>query len=280
MKRQHGSLWVGMMLAAGLAIAGLFTGCRENPNDGATESIVSATDNSIAESEFANVFEFVDDEAVNSPAFGKSAGASELSPACAVVTVDTNQRKLTIDFGDENCLCKDGLYRRGTIVASFTGEYRQAGSSVTITLEDYYVQDMEIAGTKTLTRLSDSSWSVRVVGGMVTTPEGNTNTWNTERTVVRVEGNGTRTPWDDVYQYTGSADGVNRNGVKYAVEIDQPLVKKIQLGCLRTFVDGVLTISNENGDVMTVDYDPVGGAPCDKTAEVTINGNSRTVTLR
>lgn len=280
MNRTYGSVWMGSMLAAGLLIAGAFTGCRENPNDGATESIVSATDNSIAESEFANVFEFVDDETVNSSAFGKSAGVAELSPACAVVTADTNERTLTIDFGDENCLCKDGLYRRGTITASFDGEYRQAGSSVTITLDNYFVQDMEIAGTKTLTRLSDSSWSTQVVGGMVTTPEGNTTTWNTERTVIRVEGNGTRTPWDDVYEYTGSADGVNRNGVEYAVEIDEPLVKKMQVGCMRTFVDGVLTISNENGDVMTVDYDPIGGAPCDRTAEVTINGNTRTVTLR
>lgn len=269
---------VALTLVAGMVL--LLTGCRENPNGTALESIVSATDNAAVESEFSNIFEFVDDEGSSNKALGKTVRSEELRPDCAVVSVDTVTRTMTMDFGDENCLCKDGLYRRGRIIAQFTGKYHEAGSSVSVSLENYFVQDQRVEGSKTLTRTSDSSWTVQVTGAELTTKEGVTLAWSSERMVTRVSGQGTPSPWDDVYSYTGSAVGVNRNGVEYTATIDEPLVRKIQIGCMRNFVDGVLSVTDGNGRTMTLDYDPVGGAPCDKTAEVTINGETRTITLR
>ena len=273
----------GMMYVAfSLVLGALFIlgGCRENPNNPTVESIVSATDNAIAENEFANIFEYVDDEGANSAVFGKSVGQAELRPACATVTVDSVNRMLTLDFGDENCLGKDGLYRRGKIIAQFIGQYREPGASVVISLEDYFVQDNAVEGTKTIARTSDSSWSVKVSEAEITGPNGDSHSWSSEREVTRIQGHGTFTPWDDIYQYTGSANGINRNGVEYSVTVDEPLIKKIQIGCLKNFVDGVLTISNSRGGTLSVDYDPIGDAPCDKTAEVTINGETRIITLR
>lgn len=255
-------------------------GCRDNPVDEAAESVQSAQDNAMAEGEFADVFEYVDDEAMSSTVFGKAAVGSELRPQCAVVTADTTTRTMTIDFGDENCLCKDGLYRRGKIIAQFTGQYRQVGSTVSVTLEDYYVQDKQVTGTKTITRTGEASWSVSVVNAGISGPGGRSASWSSERNVTRTAGNDTRTPWDDVYEYTGSASGTNENGTGYTAVITEPLVKRVEAGCLKTFVDGTLTIANDDGGSMTLDYDPVGGAPCDKTAQVTINGKTRTITLR
>ena len=276
MKMNKAGVVSGMMFSMAL----LMTGCRENPNDAALENIVSATDNAAVESEFSNIFEIVDDEATNNQILGKATGSAELRPDCATISVDSITRTMTIDFGDENCLCKDGLYRRGRIVARFTGKYREAGSSVSISLENYAVQDQSIEGSKTLSRTSDSSWTIQVTGAELTTTEGVVLSWNSERTITRVEGQDTPSPWDDVYSYTGSAGGVNRNGVRYTATIDEPLIRKIRIGCMRNFVDGKLSVSNENGRTMVLDYDPVGGAPCDRTAEVTINGETRTITLR
>lgn len=267
-----GAVCMGLMLTA--------VGCGDNPVDETAESVQSAEDNAIAEGEFADVFEYVDDEAVNSAAFGKAAGVSELRPQCAVVTVDTLARSLTIDFGDQNCLCKDGLYRRGRIIAHFTGKYGQIGSSVSVTLEEYYVQDKHVTGTKTITRTGPASWDVMVANASITGTDGKTASWSSQRSVARTEGEGTLTPWDDVYEYTGTASGTNANGVDYTANITEPLVKKVSIGCLKTFVEGVLTIANENGGTMMLDYDPTGGAPCDRTAKVTINGKARTITLR
>lgn len=271
-----------LRIIAALCLTFVFTaaGCSDNPVDEATESVQSAEDNAVAEGEFADVFEYVDGEAVNSGVFGKSVIGSDLLPQCAVVTVDSLTRTMTIDFGSENCLCKDGLYRRGKIVAQFTGQYRQVGSATTVTLEDYYVQDKHVTGTKTISRTGEASWTVTVENASITGTDGYSASWSSVRSLTRTEGNGTPTPWDDVYEYTGSASGTNTNGVGYTATITEPLVKKVDVGCLKTFVDGTLTITNDDGGTMTLDYDPIGGAPCDKTAQVTINGKTRTITLR
>ena len=56
---------------------------------------------------------------------------------CATVTLDTTvfPRELTIDFGKENCLCRDGKYRRGKIIISFNGRYRHPGTVITTALK-------------------------------------------------------------------------------------------------------------------------------------------------
>ena len=58
------------------------------------------------------------------------------------------------------------------------------------------------------------------------------------------------------------------------------LKKKIELGCLSNFVAGKLSIAVTGGATMTLDYDPIGGEPCDKIAQVTVNGESRNIVLR
>jgi hypothetical protein len=60
------------------------------------------------------------------------------------------------------------------------------------------------------------------------------------------------------------------------------LKKKVEIGCLRTFVSGELLITDEdNNNTMTLDYDPDGGEPCDRTATVRFNdGKEFTITTR
>lgn len=268
-----------------------FIGCKDNSVDPILESIKSAEDNSVVESEYSSIFEYVDDEGENSPlmAIGKNENQPvtqkvqiSLLPNCATKTIDTINRIITIDFGTTNCLCLDGVYRRGKIVAQFIGPYRQIGSKVIVTLVDYFVNDNNVTGTKTIERVLQFKWSVEVRDASVTTPTGKI-TWESDRTVERIAGNSTPLNiWDDEYVYTGTATGINRKGVAFSVTIDPsyPLKKKIQLGCASTFISGHLTIANDKGDTMILNYDPIGGEPCDKIGEVTINGVTRRITLR
>src|SRR4051812_43406323 len=104
-----------------LAFASLAPGCKESPTSN-QQNVQSAEDNALVESEFASIFEMVDDDATENPSFNKTSAATELTPACMTRTVDSVARTVTFDFGSTNCLGKDGNYRRGKLIAQFTGK--------------------------------------------------------------------------------------------------------------------------------------------------------------
>lgn len=269
---------------------------EENVDPPVSESTESAEDNAVAENEFTSIYDMVDDEAKNDTSIylGKMAKASTL-PACAERTYDINTKTLTITFkGSANqnasypdhCLCNDGMYRKGTIKTVFTGAYRTQGSTANIELVDYFVNNYPVTGKKLITNLGNSSghfkYSVKVTDAGVTTAKGKI-TWTSDRTVERIEGDTTITPWDDVYLITGSASGINRRNIPFSVIIDanNPLKKQIKVGCLSTFISGILTITNTNNNKsMSIDYDPDKNANCDKVAEVNVNGSKRRITVR
>eukprot|EP01036_Dinobryon_divergens_P056428 gene56428-75347_t len=60
-------------------------------------------------------------------------------------------KTVILDFGNSNCVGNDGRTRRGKIVGSYTHWFQSPGTVVTITFDDYFVNDHEILGTKTIT---------------------------------------------------------------------------------------------------------------------------------
>ena len=78
-----------------------------------------------------------------------------------------------------------------------------------------------------------------------------------------------------MYSVTGSSTGTNRNKVGYTATIQNPLIKRAD--CPKYFVQGTIGIINTNSKVMTLDY---GTGTCDNVATVTVNGHTRTITLR
>jgi hypothetical protein len=280
-----------MFLFLAIAFISLLTfdGCKKDSTSATEESIQSSQDNALADGEFSSVFSFVDDqgEMTFSSFEGKKTGdspqeittqKSDLLPDCATVSFDSTTRTLTIDFGTTNCECLDGINRRGKIHAQFTGKFREINSSVTVTFEDYYVQDMHVTGTKTVTYLGSYKVSVVVQNASITTPNG-TISWSTNKTIEKIKGFLTKTVWDDEYQITGSSSGQNREGVNFSVTVDDPLIKR--LSCKqKDFVAGTLTIQNSNGLKLSIDYDALNNEGCNKFAKVTYNGKTKTITLR
>ena len=57
----------------------------------------------------------------------------------------------------------------------------------------------------------------------------------------------------------------------------QPLVKKFQLGCARTFVAGTVSITNSKEKSMLLNYDPTNTQACDNLASLTINGKTKVI---
>lgn len=267
------------------ALAGstlLLPSCEKSndPPQGA-DVAVSAQDQSLAEDETAALADLTDaaaptDAAVpNSPA-AEADDLTRLAGRCLTRTYDAATRTLILDFGLTNCVGPNGVARRGKIVTVFGGPLREAGATRTIKLVDYYRNDNQHTGTRLITRLGGGSWSLLVQNASITTPAG-THSWNASRTYTRTAGEGTRTLTDDEYSVTGQASGTNRKGMGYSAVISQPLIKRFQPGCARTFVAGTVNIVTDKNRELLLNYDPTGTQACDNLASITVNGVTRTI---
>jgi hypothetical protein len=203
-------------------------------------------------------------------------------PECVNVVVDTvsNPKSIVIDFGATNCLFPSGLNRRGVIEVAFTGRYRDEGTVITIILQNYFVNDHKLEGTKTVTNLGyndvgNLTFSVEISGAQLTAPDNSwTSSWHSSRVREWIQGEGTIwNPFDDVYSITGSGYGVTRNGQNYTAEILSPLIVKI--GC-RWIVQGNIEVMRPGAANFTVEF---GNGNCDNVAVVNIFGNDYTIFL-
>ncbi len=277
MKKNHlNKLSLVLLLGGTLA----FTACQKNDEDiQESVSVESAESNAIADLEMSNVDAFVEDMINAEPQLNGRVAAPESLPACATRTYNHETHTMVIDFGTKNCMCRDGKNRRGKIVSVFEGRPHSDKARVTTKLVDYFVNDMQHTGVRQVTFVNRDVKHVVVREASVITPEG-TISWAAERVIERIAGGDTPRLADDVYVIKGKATGVNRKGVAYAAVTEKPLKKVLAPGCARHFVSGILVIKNENGHTIKLNYDPTGGEPCDNIAEVTVNGHTKTITLR
>jgi hypothetical protein len=259
-----------------------FLGSCSKDNPTTDTSFTTVQDDAYAENTFDNITSITDEAySLSSTNFKSTEGRIFLS-SCVTVTLDTTvfPRVLTIDFGDTNCLGKDGRYRRGKILVSFTGRYYRPGTIITTTFDNFYVNDNQIEGTKVVTNngLNDQrhlSWTISV-NGIITLANGNgTISWKSQRTREWTEGRATpHNRWDDVFLITGQASGQRANGLTWTHKITKPL--EVKLAC-RFIVSGTVQIKPEGKLLRTLDF---GDGECDNLATVTVDGKTRTIHLR
>ncbi|MBL4655073.1 MAG: hypothetical protein JKY33_04550 [Bacteroidia bacterium] len=266
-----------------LSISVLFYACDDDAPDPDNDK-TSAEDMSTAESFFNDIHDKVDRAAQEDSSLGKRSAFSD--SICADFTVamyDTaNFFPVTIvlDFGDSNRTCWDGKERRGRIIAMFSGRYRDSATVVTVTLDNYYVDDNNVQGTKTITnggRDSDGNlyFSVQIDNGMIITTDNDTILWSSTRTNTWVEGDSTLLDiCDDVYHISGTSNGTNRNGKSFSVDITKDLRKEI---CCKWLVSGTIEITPEGKNARTFDF---GDGTCDDQATITIAGQSFDITMK
>jgi hypothetical protein len=273
----HSILFIG-----GLAL--FSTGCKKNDEDNDTST---ASDNAFAESSFNDVTN-ISDEAGRSGALSNyRLGDNEgLLTSCATITFDSlntsNQDTIHINFGSTNCTGNDGRNRRGEIIVYYSGHYRDSASVHTINFNNYYVNDNQILGTKTVTNLGHNQaghlvYAISVSGQIVLGNNGGTITWNSTRQREWTQGESTLIWSDDQYSVTGTASGTGSNGHSFSVNITSPLIRNMSIGCRRHFVQGTFDLTPDNKPVRTVDF---GTGTCDDVATVTINNHVYTIHLR
>ncbi|HPR58363.1 MAG TPA: hypothetical protein PK915_08340 [Bacteroidales bacterium] len=120
------------------------TSCKKEQNDSDLQEQTLAVDETIAETTFEEISEIGNQAYKLSVENLKSSDdLGDRLGDCVTITLDTTvmPHVLTIDFGEENCLCRDGKWRRGKIIVTFTGHFHQTGAVITHTLDNYYVND-------------------------------------------------------------------------------------------------------------------------------------------
>ena len=200
--------------------------------------------------------------------------ATNLNLGCAAVTVDTLAFPMTvsIDFGTTNCLGGDGRNRRGIINATFTGKYRDSLTVITITTNNYYLNDHEVEGTKVVTNKGHNSagnlwYTVVITNALITAPDGTWNiSFNSNRTRVWTRGESTAVLTDDAYEISGTMDGVSRTGNHFTAATTTPVT--IELSCAWA-VSGIIEVTPDNVSPRILDF---GSGGCDNNATVSVNG--------
>jgi len=276
------------LLLASLAI---FSSCK-NEEEKPVNYITLGEDATAAESAFGDVFRVVDDESKNGQyqgTIGKTAQTyvSHID-TCAIVTLDFNggnfPMMLTVDFGS-GCTDAYGVERKGKIICVYSGQYRDSASTVTITTDNYYVNNFKVEGTEIITNKGRNNngnleFSVEVNNGKITKPDGGIITWQSERTNEWTEGesttflNGLAGICDDVYLISGYGEGITSNGHAVRIDITSPLKKQI---CCYWVSQGSVTVKVDGNQLASIDY---GDGTCNPNANLTYGGNTFVIIIR
>ncbi len=265
-------LHLPLLLSAALLTA--LTGCKKDTAS-STEDTGYAADYARLENSFGNAQDLAD-RAVQSG----SAANLKTTSLCATVTHDTmsSPRVLTIDFGSTNCLCNDGKYRRGKIKVAYTGRYADSGTVRTFSFDQYFINDNQLTGRKTVTNMGRNGqgqpvFSIVQNDSLILTNGNGIRSWNSTRTRTWTAGYNTTTWTDDAYDVSGSAMLTRASGKTFSILITTPLHRALSCDWIES---GVVTITPTGGVTRTLDF---GNGGCDSTATLTVNGQTRTVQL-
>ena len=282
------SITLGLIAALLIGV----TSCNDEGEEVLDTNISEELEISADETEIEALFEDIDDLstlAFNSEVASNGRIEEDGRFSCAEIIRNEETRTITISFPEEGCEGPGGLIRRGIISINYNGNRFLPGSSITWTLIDFSINNVQIEGIRTLENVSASTdeapmHRISLSEGRATFPDGTVatrtanriRTWN--RAANPINDNVEISQPEDV---NSSAEGVTRNGVQYRVVIVEPLVFsrvcRRRIG-IRAFipVSGVKQVSR-NGEVFTIDF---GDGTCDTIATITNSeGRSEEVDL-
>jgi len=272
----------GLMLVAAMAIP--FLQSCSKTDDG----VISETDLGLAQDEtyadalYEDVDNLVSDEMGDLDAAGYNPAALKATQddICRTITVDHPDstwfpKVVTIDFGDgcTNVYNGDTITRVGKIIVTVTGRWYVTGSSHTVTFDDYYVNQVKIEGTRTITNLGVNERNNMELGIVLEDGKiifSDTAFMTREADHVREWIRGS-VPMNNTIIITGYAEGTNILGEDYSRLITEPLVMVRCMNYVMRWgiVDGTIEITNSVRGITTIEYNSDG---CNRDIAITKNG--------
>lgn len=256
------------LLSVLLSAALIMSACKKDKDEDLDVETQSSSDNFLVESNINDELKEVD----------AAATSNNLGKAGPVITIDSlaTPKKMTLDYGTST-LCDDGKTRSGKINVTWTGRYRETGTVITIIPENFYQNGNKVEGTKTIENKGRNTagnlyYTVTVANAKVTKTDAKVRTWNATRNREWIAGENTAGWKDDVYLLTGTANGINANGLIYSTNITTAL--RLDLNCEYRITAGVVELKPQGKLTRIVDY---GNGDCDNTITVTIGNKSYTI---
>lgn len=278
---------VFMMIMA-VAIFSL-SSCTKDPVTIESLSTDLVDDDAVTEVAYEDVFNTVDNATIileNLLGLGKGDLESTvvIADSCPTVTI-TNPatgiwpKTITIDYGT-GCAGFYGTTRKGKIVIVVSDRRYVLNSTRTVTLDNYYFNNIKIEGTKELKNLGlnnsqNMEFSVKLTGGKLTLPDGKTIERSFEHKREWIAGWGTpKNIWDDECLITGTATGKTIGGIAYTNTILTALHWKRVCEFL---VSGSIKFERSGVEAVVLDY---GTGECDAIATLQRGEISKEITLK
>lgn len=212
-------------------------------------------------------------------------------PRCFTITITHPNNTpfpavVTLDFGTTGCPGPDGRVRRGKIITEYSARLIAPGAVATTHFENFSIDNIRVEGIHKITNTSEPPavprrFRIQVIDGKLTKPDGNFIEWNSTRVITQIEGVLTELPRDDVFKIEGSAYGRVKRGnllVRWESSITEPLIRRFTC---RWIVKGRIRSVRANLPanspwIAILDF---GAGNCDNQATLTVNGNTRQITL-
>lgn len=246
-----------------------------------TDDQMIAQDNAIVEQSSEDVNNISNQEETTNGLTGfKTEDANSLLSGDVKIEKDKVNNKTVIDFG-EGYVSKNGKSFTGKMVKTTNGKkYFEDGYIANITYEKFKSNGNAVSGTKTieykgLDANGNRYWLINT-NHTVTKTNGKTVTFTATKTRTQIAGAETQDIIsDDKYSITGSGSGTASNGMTFEFKITNPLIrdmscKFLTAGTIEYLKTGKITRTR------TLDY---GNGTCDAIATVTVDGQTKEITL-
>jgi hypothetical protein len=181
-----------------------------------------------------------------------------------------------LDYSDTVELV-NGSIITGKIIIVISAPPRTDLATRTITFENFYIDDVNVSGTRVITfhQSEGNGVSATIIGNIVITfADGSYIERTTER--LREFYEGYDTPYDisdDKFMITGFTNSVSSEGFTFSAVIVEPLIR---LGTCRFIVQGIVQMSKNDEVIAELNY---GDGTCDDVAIISRNGETKQITL-
>lgn len=262
------------VLLLATVVALMTTGCekfRENRQYDAT------LDHSVAESSFNDIYRVVEQ------LVGTTRGL--VSDTCIAVTGSTAEypTTLNIDFGAEQCADLYDVKRSGSMSLTLTDDWLTTGAQATVVPNNLMISGFGVTGTLSLVNLGYNTSNQREVGfkvtdAVITQPDGSTVAWSCDRLYTLVDANNAALIFDDEYNITGTAEGINNEGRAFQVVITTPLIWEAICRWVRSGNTKITVEDLKEREVFYgTDYCVENADCCDNIVDVKVNGKKEHV---
>ncbi|WP_160114357.1 hypothetical protein [Aquimarina sp. AU119] len=170
-------------------------------------------------------------------------------PECAMVTIEITgtSKEVIVDFGTEGCEVRSGYILKGKVHMSYTRNVDAMTLVINYTLEDFFVNDIQFSGSRTVTRQkANDNGNPQYIMNMdlvVTFADGTEASRTGTKTREWIEGSFNGNWGDNVFLITGEWSTNFKNGNMHSTTIKTPLRR--EAGC-RFLVSGVVDMVRTN----------------------------------